>query len=103
MDSECGAPTGATTDLHYPFVSGTGEAVMCAIIFKSEQVISEIPINWKTGIDIEDIDDREKVMCGGPTYFFQGKFIPCFYGTPPKASITTALLTEMLKYLNTVV
>jgi hypothetical protein len=42
MDSECGAPTGATTDLHYtvlPFVSGTGEAVMCAIIFKSEQEI----------------------------------------------------------------
>jgi hypothetical protein len=36
FESECGAPTAATTDLHYtvlPFISGTGEAVMCAIIF----------------------------------------------------------------------
>ena len=31
IDSECGAPTGATTDLHYmvlPFMSGTREAVV---------------------------------------------------------------------------
>ncbi len=44
MYSECGAPTGTTTDLYYmalPFVSETGKAVMCAIIFKSEQDISE--------------------------------------------------------------
>jgi hypothetical protein len=107
LDSECGAPTGATTDLHYtvlPFISGTGEAVMCAIIFKSDQDISEIPINWKTGIDItyNDIEDNERVMGGGPTCFFQGKHIPCFYGTSPKASITTTLLTEMLKYLDTI-
>jgi len=104
-DCECGAPTGATTDLHYtvlPFVSGSGEAVLCAIIFKSEQHISEIPISWKTGIDItcEDVEDRDKVMCGGPTCIFQGKTIPCFYGTSPKASITTELLTEMLRYLD---
>ncbi len=44
-DPESGAPIGATTDLHFtvlPFVSGTGDAVMCAIIFKSEQKVSEI-------------------------------------------------------------
>jgi len=104
-DWECGAPTGATTDLHYtilPFVSGTGEAVLCAIIFKSELSVSQIPISWKTGIDIscEDVEDRNKVMCGGPTCYYQGKSIPCFYGTSPKASITTELLTEMLKYLD---
>ncbi len=54
-DSECGAPIGATTDIHFtvlPFVSGTGEAVMCTIIFKSDKDISEIPVSWKTGIDI---------------------------------------------------
>jgi len=39
-------------------------------------------------------------MSGGPTCTFQGKQIPCFYGTSPKASITTELLTEMLKYLD---
>ena len=104
-DSECGAPIGATTDIHFtvlPFVSGTGEAVMCAIIFKSDQDISEIPVSWKTGIDItvKNVDDTAEVMRGGPTCFFQGKHIPCFYGTSPKASITTTLLTEMLKFLD---
>jgi hypothetical protein len=91
-DSKCGAPIGATTNIHFtvlPFMSGTGEAVMCAIIFKSNQEISEIPVSWKTGIHR-----------GGPTCFFQGKHIPCFYGTSPKASITTTLLTKMLKFLD---
>ena len=105
QDSEFGAPIGATTDLHFtvlPFISGTGEAVMCAVIFKSEQGISEIPVSWKLGIDItiQNADDTAKVMSGGPTCTFQGKQIPFFYGTSPKASITTELLTEMLKYLD---
>ncbi len=42
------APAGATTDIHFtvlPFISATGEPVLCAIIFKSEQPISEIPVN----------------------------------------------------------
>jgi hypothetical protein len=103
-DSECGVPTGATTDLHYTvlaFISGTGEAVLCAIIFKSELPIQDIPVSWKTGIDITgNVDDEAATMCGGPTCFFRGKHIPCFYGTSPKASITTTLLTEMLKYLD---
>jgi len=37
-DNEAGCPIDATTDLHFTvlgFISGTGEAVMCAIIFKS--------------------------------------------------------------------
>jgi hypothetical protein len=105
VDSECRAPTGMTTDIHFtvlPFISGTGEAVMCAIIFKSKQDVSEIPISWKTGIDItcENIEDTANVMWGGPTCIFQGKTIPCFFGASPKASITTTLLTEMLKYLD---
>ena len=60
------APAGATTDLHFtvlPFMSGTGEPVLCAIIFRSEQHISEIPVSWKTGIDltVDDVDDVKKV------------------------------------------
>jgi hypothetical protein len=75
VDSECGAPTGATTDIHFtvlPFISGTGEAVMCAIIFKSEQDVSEIPISWKTGIDItcENVEDTTNVMRGGAYLYF---------------------------------
>ncbi len=36
MDNEAGAPIRSTTDLHFMvlgFITGTGEAVMCAIIF----------------------------------------------------------------------
>ncbi len=100
------APAGATTDLHFtvlPFISGTGEPVLCAIIFKSEQQISEIPVNWKTGIDLtcDDADDMAKVAAGGPTCTYLGKEIPCFYGTSPKASITSQLLADMLKFLDT--
>ena len=100
------APAGATTDLHFtvlPFISGTGEPVLCAIIFKSEQQISEIPVNWKTGIDLtcDNADDMAKVAAGGPTCTYLGKEIPCFYGTSPKASITSQLLADMLKFLDT--
>ncbi len=102
--SDAAAPAGATKDLHFtvlPFISGTGEPVLCAIIFKSEQNISEIPVNWKMGIDImvEDADDIKVVAKGGPTCTYHGKEIPCFYGTSPKASITSQLLADMLKYL----
>jgi hypothetical protein len=73
---------------------------MCAIIFKSEQHIREIPVNWKTGIDltVDNADDLEKVAAGGPTCTYLGKEIPCFYGTSPKASITSELLADMLKF-----
>jgi hypothetical protein len=106
MAAGCGTPTGATTDIHYmvlPFMLGTGEAVMCTIIFKSNPNIREISVNMKTGIDItcNGIKDNKKFVHGRPTcFFFQGKHIPCFYGTLPKASITTTFLMEMLKYLD---
>jgi hypothetical protein len=100
------APAGATTNLHFtvlPFISGTGEAVLCAIIFRSDQHISEIPVSWKTGIDltVDNVDNMTIVAIGGPTCTFLGKEIPCFYGTSPKASITSQLLVDMLKYIDT--
>jgi hypothetical protein len=39
-------------------------------------------------------------MKGGPTCYYLGKQVPCFFRTSPKASITMTLLTEMLKYLD---
>jgi len=102
---DAAAPAGATTDLHFtvlPFISGTGEPVLCAIIFKSELRISEIPVSWKTGINLmaEDAENMKLVAAGGPTCSFNGKEIPCFYGSSPKASITSQLLADMLKYLD---
>jgi hypothetical protein len=104
-DLESGAPTGATTDLHFTvlaFLSGTGEPIVCAIIFKSEQNVSEIPISWKLGVDItvDDVNNKKMVMRGGPTCTYNGKEIPAFFGTSPKASITSQLLTDMLKLID---
>lgn len=74
------APTGATTDLHFtilPFISGTGIPVLCTIIFKNKLNISEIPVNWKLGIDIKvsikNADNMSKVALGGPICVFCGK------------------------------
>jgi hypothetical protein len=104
---DAAAPIGATTDIYFtmlPFISGTGVPVLCAMIFKSELSISEIPLSWKLGIDItvsnEEANNMEKVARSGPTCFFLGKEIPCFYRTSPKASITSQLLADMLKYLD---
>jgi hypothetical protein len=112
MPKSCGdeaAPAGATTDLHFtilPFISGTGEPVLCSIIFKSEQDINDIPLNWRLGINLTvegtDADDITKVARGGPTCFYSGKEIPCFYGSLPKASVISTLLEDMLQYLDTI-
>jgi len=40
-------------------------------------------------------------MAGGPTCTYLGKRIPCFFGTFPKASITSTLLKDMLAFMDT--
>jgi hypothetical protein len=70
-DNEAGTPIGMTTNLHFTilgFISGTIEAVMCAIIFKSDQDISEIPVSWKLGLDImsENLEDHGIHQRSGP-------------------------------------
>jgi hypothetical protein len=106
---DAAAPAGATTDIHFtvlPFISGTGEPVLCAIIFKSELDVKDIPLSWKFGIDLtvksNEADNMGKIGKGGPTCIYKGKEIPCFYGTSPKASITSRLLADMLKFLDTI-
>jgi hypothetical protein len=76
--------------------------VLYAIIFKSKQKINEIPVHWKTCIDLtcDDADGMAKVAAGGPTSTYLGKEIPCFYGSSPKASIASQLLANMLQYLD---
>jgi hypothetical protein len=70
--------------------------------FLIEQIICEIPANWKTRIDliVEDTYDTTKVAAGGPTCFYHGKEIPCSNGSSPKASIISQLLVDMLKQTN---
>jgi hypothetical protein len=41
-----------------------------------------------------------KMMQGGPKCTFSGKNVPCFVGTSPKASITSQLLADMLKHID---
>ncbi len=75
---------------------------MCAVIFKSELPVSKIPLSWKLGIDItiNDLEDRAVVMKGGPCCTYNDKEAPCFYGTALKASITSNLLADMLKFIH---
>jgi len=117
VDDDDVAPTGATTDIHYTvlaFLLATGEAIMYAIIFQSDRDVSENPISWKLGIDAtkpingdttselikEMLDNEDGPMSGGPRCNYNGKEIPCFFGTSPKASITSELLMSMLKFMD---
>jgi hypothetical protein len=115
---EEGGLTGVTTDIHFTvmcFTCATGEPVLCVIILKSEKPVEEIPISWKWGIDItKNVDNNgtcqaelfdqncgeDKIICGGPKCTFQGKDLPCFIGTSPKASITSQMLADILKFLD---
>jgi hypothetical protein len=110
--------TGTTTDLHFtilPFISGTGEEIMCAVVLKSENPVSELPIKWIFGLDImKNVESGEnevevfqnnfsegKAMGGGPTCRYNGVDIPCLFVLHQRvASITTKLLCAMLDYLD---
>jgi hypothetical protein len=108
---------GSSTDMHFtvlPFISGTGEAVLCAVILKSEKDVGDIPLNWIYGVDVtkpfepseneeEQYDKNvgeDKIIHGGPTCIYNGKRIPCYVCTSPKASITSQHLADMLEYID---
>jgi hypothetical protein len=66
------------------FTSGTGEAIMCAVVMKLEKSVEDLPITWKLGIDVsKDVQTGETLVelynnlaagssIGGPTCTFQG-------------------------------
>jgi hypothetical protein len=115
--------SGSISDNHFTvmcFQSGTGEPVLCAIIFKSEKV-RDIPIHWETGIDLRKIRNNEILpgtetevsqmyidheldengaLGGGPVCTFRGKKIKCYCCCSPSASINTTILTDMLRYMD---
>jgi hypothetical protein len=117
-NGSCSGKIGAVTDLHFTvlcFMSGLGIPIMCAVIMKSEKHVSDIPISWKLGIDIQknlhdgatkielienNSGSQDSAMIGGPVCYFEGNVIPCFVATTPKASITSSLLADMLKFMD---
>ena len=102
---------GATTDMHFTclgFTTAAGKPLMCAVIMKAK---GPIPVSWELGIDpaleLQDADTEEELvrcnkdaMVGGPTCTYKGKEVPCFVTYSPKASITSDILTEMLKRMD---
>jgi hypothetical protein len=105
------ARTGATSDIHFTFLSftsGTSEAIMCTIIMKSNLPVSDIPISWTLGINVskdmctgntlvETHNNNLKagVSIGCPKCTFNGKDVPCFVCTSPIVSITSDLLADI--------
>ena len=110
---------GSNTDLHFTvlcFNNAAGEPLLCAIILKSKKKVCEIPLTWLFGIDItkktygdengNQLDfflqnsKPDGAMSGGPDCYFNGNRIPCFVGASKSASITSTLLSEMLKHMD---
>jgi hypothetical protein len=96
-----GAQTGVTSDFHFTllaFTSGTGHAIMCAIIMKLEKHVSDLPINWKLGIDITKevetgetfLETHDSNMQSGASVGGQKcTYLPYFVFTSPNTSITS--------------
>lgn len=56
VNSESGVPMGATTDVHYnvpALIFETGEAVLCAIIFKSDPATNKIQSAGRLGLILQ--------------------------------------------------
>ena len=105
--------TSSTSDAHWTtlgFTASNGQPVMCAIIFASQTLSTE----ERLGIDIfapmpstdtNTMSSMEhhgpgKWFPGGPRCEFRGHKIPCYIGTSPKGSITSELLTDMLRRID---
>ena len=100
----------STSDLHFTvlgFTAGTGQAIMCAIIFAAK----EVTLFDQLGIDVtkEILQGSTSTYenngpglryPGGPTCFFRNKEVPCFIGCSPKGGITSELFVKMLKRMD---
>ena len=100
--------TVASNDAHFTvlgFTTGTGNPIMCAVIFKGLEVTRQMQM----GVDITKPIDGQELMKntgenkhypGAPTCHFHGKDIPAFVCCSPGGGITSDLLTEMLKRMD---
>jgi hypothetical protein len=111
-----GGRIGVVSDIYFTvlaFTSGTGNAIMCAIIMKLDKGVTDLPTSWKLEINISKEIKTSKTLLevynnnlqigasiGGPKCAYLGRTIPCFVGTSPNASITSELLTKMLSTID---
>ena len=101
----------ACTDIRFtvlPITNSLGRAVLCVVIFQSEQ--KNIPASWITGIDINGIGPSKqdptdfmdiKTMATGPICVVGNKEVPCLCLSSPHGGITSELLVEVFKYMDT--
>jgi hypothetical protein len=91
--------------------------VLAVIFLKLDMSVDEIPLSMKWGIDITKEADHtgttkaeifkrncgeNKMLCGGPKCYHNGKEVPCFIGASPKASINSQMLADILKYMDSI-
>jgi hypothetical protein len=116
-----GTKEAITTDLHYTvmgFTAATGEAVLCVVIFKSENEHT-IPHQWVSGIDItklkdtvelENLNDGEEFLRSnkgkgtclpyGPECTFHGKSVPCLVQWSPHGGVNAQILVNCLQHMD---
>ena len=100
----------STADTHFTvlgFTAGTGEPIMCAVIFTGK----ELTTKQQLGVDIrpplvDGLDGfrknygRGKRYPGAPTCLFRNKLVPAFVCCSPKGGITSQILKEMLERMD---
>lgn len=111
--------TGTETEVEmkfslYCFTSGSGEAVVCAVVFMSNKDIVDIPLTVRWGIDtFKKLNEGEtelelyerncengQAMQGGPVCNFNGKDVPCFVATSPVGFLNSQILTDICTMLD---
>jgi hypothetical protein len=114
-----GKETCSTTDHRFTmmgFTASTGEPVMCVVIFQGER--SDLPLHVSQGIDIfADINETNNgprdssqflndnsgkgcLLPGGPECQFRGKTVPCYTTASPHGGITGEILTDLLRFMD---
>jgi len=99
----------STSEAHWTtlgFTSASGKPVLCAIIFAAET----LSVEDRLGIDIfaegtgemfsKQNYGKGKYFPGGPKCNFRGAEIPCYITCSPKGSITSEILADMLKWID---
>ncbi|CAB9520434.1 expressed unknown protein [Seminavis robusta] len=90
-----------------PIRNALGEPVLAVVVLQSES--TEIPEDWKLGIDIAadllggaDMAGVEVVRRNpsGPSCVVGGKEVPCFMDVSPHGGITSQVLANVLAYLD---